>query len=310
MSKTNMEKLKVRFKLNGLEFELEGNEDTVKSELSVFKDFVMNTLIGKVNLTEVPTSSLQSTESQIIQITPANIPLLKEVVMKDLPKTEAEWILVYCYYASKYGKEPFAELDIKKLYEDSKRKNESRMKNFSVNFSKVLNNGFIRVLNEMEYILLQKGIDQAVGILSESSTNTESLSSSEQEYKQLQKRGKKTKVKSNAKSTSFSLVASLNLNPQAQKSLKSFFSEFITKTFLDKNLLFIYYMERILKITDIGINHVYTCYKNVGEKVPGNLYQSLVDTKNLKGWIESKDINNLKITIAGENHVEHDYPRV
>jgi len=69
-------------------------------------------------------------------------------------------------------------------------------------------------------------------------------------------------------------------------------------------------MERVLKITDIGINHVYTCYKNVGEKVPGNLYQSLVDTKNLKGWIESKDINNLKITIAGENHVEHDYPRV
>lgn len=305
-----METLKVRFKLNGLEFELEGNEDTVKNELAVFKDFVMNSLINKVNLVEVHGIQGSPNLLEAIELPKTNLPLLREIVMRDIPKTEAEWVLIYCYYASEYGKEPFKELDIKKLYEDSKRRNESRMKNFSTNLTKTLTNGFIRVLNEHEYIMIQKGIDQANIILNDSNTNSGQYESNDQENKQSQKRTKKTKSKSNAKSTSFNLVSTLNLNPQALKSLKSFYSEFIAKTFFDKNTLFIYYMERVLKTTEIGINHVYTCYKNVGEKIPGNLYQSLVDTKNLKGWIESKDINNLRITISGENHVEHDFPRV
>ena len=40
--------------------------------------------------------------------------------------------------------------------------------------------------------------------------------------------------------------------------------------------------------------------------MPNNLYQSLVDTKRKKGWIESSDMNNITVTISGENYVEQD----
>lgn len=301
-----METLKVKFKLNGLEFELEGNEDTVKEELNIFKEFVMSSLINKLTPGGVPGKPIQIGSGNIDESLGGQqqYPPLKEIVMKDLPKSEVEWISVYSFYASSFGSVPFKESDIKDLYESSKRRNDSRMKNFSGNFSKVLSNGFIKVLNDEEYITVQKGNDEAIRIINGTSDTT----TSQDIEGRSPGKGKKSKSKSSPKNP-LSLVNTLNLNPPEGKSLKTFFGEFSSKTFLEKNLLFVYYVERELKIDNIGQNHIYTCYKNVGEKVPGNLYQSLVDTKNLKGWIESKDINNLKITIAGENYVEHDFPK-
>jgi hypothetical protein len=301
-----MDTLKVKFKLNGLEFELEGNESTVKEELGIFKEFVMNNLINKLTSSSLAQAPLLSggnpSENNFEEI--SDYPALKEIVMMDLPKSEVEWICVYSFYASNYGKASFKDSDIKDLYESSKRKNDSRMANFSGNFGKVLSNGWIRVLNDEEYITTKKGNEEAIRIFKKISDDDSEAATSKPSAKI-----KKTKNKTASKST-FSLVNTLNLNPSNEKSLKEFFAEFLSKTFFEKNLLFIYYIEHILHIGGIGINHVYTCYKSVGEKVPGNLYQSLVDTKNLKGWIESKDINNLKITIAGENYVEHDFKKV
>jgi hypothetical protein len=302
LNKITMNTLKVKFKLNGLEFELEGNEDTVKGELSVFKDFVVNNLMNKISLTDSKLITVNDTE-EIIDVSEGYIPQLKEFVMRDIPKSETQWIIIYSYFASKFGQEPFVETDIKKMYEESKRKNESRMKNFSTNFTKVVSGGFIRVLNSEEYILIQKGIDEVKVILGQSSEK----GSSRVEGKLDKVSVKKVKPKASQKSASFSLVSDLNLNPSNTKSLKMFYGEFLAKSFFEKNLLFVYYMERIIKINDISANHIYTCYKHVGQKIPGNLYQSLVDTKNHKGWIETKDINDLKITIAGENYVEHDF---
>ncbi|MFS2769239.1 hypothetical protein [Bacteroides uniformis] len=51
---------------------------------------------------------------------------------------------------------------------------------------------------------------------------------------------------------------------------------------------------------------LYTCYKEVGQKVPKNLYQSIIDTKKNKGWIESSDMGNIFVSVIGENYVEHD----
>ena len=301
-----METLKVKFKLNGLEFELEGNENTVKEELGIFKDFVMSSLITKLTSSPVPQTAQLTGNGK-----PENdfdgtleYPPLKEVVMLDLPKSEVEWICVYSFYASNFGKDPFKDSDIKDLYESSKRRNDSRMANFSGNFNKVLNNGWIKVLNDQEFSITKKGSSETIKIINRSNEDDSQFASNSRTTVKL----KKTKTKATSKGT-LSLVNTLNLNPSNEKSLKDFFSQFLSKTFFEKNLLFIYYLERLLHVDGIGINHIYTCYKNAGEKVPGNLYQSLVDTKNQKGWIESKEINNLRITIAGENYVEHDFKK-
>ena len=55
------------------------------------------------------------------------------------------------------------------------------------------------------------------------------------------------------------------------------------------------------------MDSVYTCYKHIKKiKVPGNLYQSLADTKNKNGWIDTSNMDELKVTIPGENYLEHD----
>lgn len=50
----NSDLLKVRFKLHGLEFELEGKENVVKDEFDKFKGFISQ-LLPNVNVQELPT---------------------------------------------------------------------------------------------------------------------------------------------------------------------------------------------------------------------------------------------------------------
>ncbi|WP_420398685.1 zinc ribbon domain-containing protein [Flagellimonas sp.] len=101
-----------------------------------------------------------------------------------------------------------------------------------------------------------------------------------------------------------SLLNDIDFKPKGRKSLKDFWDEHASNSSLEKNLLFVYYFEKILKIGSIGINHIYTAYKEVGEKLPGNLYRSLRNTESKKGWIKSNGINDITVTTRGENAAE------
>jgi hypothetical protein len=100
------------------------------------------------------------------------------------------------------------------------------------------------------------------------------------------------------------LVTSLNLNDK-NVSLKDFYAKYIAKNNFENNLVIIYYLEKIKNLPGITLNHVYTCYKHLQIKVP-QLVQSLRDTKNRKGWIDSSNSNDLKVTTIGENYIEFD----
>lgn len=108
----------------------------------------------------------------------------------------------------------------------------------------------------------------------------------------------------NISKNSYSIVGSLNLYPPDKESLKSFIGQFNVSNGFQYNLLFVYYLQKVIGKANINANHIYTCYKTTGIKMPNDLYQSLVDTKRKKGWIESSDMNNITVTISGENYVE------
>ena len=58
---------------------------------------------------------------------------------------------------------------------------------------------------------------------------------------------------------------------------------------------------------EVGIDHIFTCYRNLnGIKIPGNLEQSIRDTRTKKSWIDYKKIEDLSLTVHGINYVEHD----
>ncbi|MCC6371061.1 MAG: hypothetical protein IT236_08665 [Bacteroidia bacterium] len=136
-----MENLKMKFKLHGLEFEIEGNEATVKEEFANFKAFITDDLLSKVNIIvpQVTTISPTTTPRRIATTLDTNaielddFPAMKEIVKRDLPKSESDWVLIYSFYASQFGESPFTEEDIKNLYEQSGRRNNNRIANFSNN---------------------------------------------------------------------------------------------------------------------------------------------------------------------------------
>lgn len=105
---------------------------------------------------------------------------------------------------------------------------------------------------------------------------------------------------------SYSVVTSLNLSPTGKDSLKDFLSRRNLKSAMDLNTAFVYYLEKIIGCTTITPNHVYTCYKHANIKYPSKLRQSLTDTKRRKAWIETADMENIKIAPNGENYIEHD----
>ena len=108
-----------------------------------------------------------------------------------------------------------------------------------------------------------------------------------------------------------SIVKDLDLSGGKKgQRLKDFYNMYDAKTNYDRNLIFVYYLEHKLGTQDIGVNHIFTCYRDIsGLKVPRALHQSLLDTSNRRGWLDTSDTENLKVTIHGVNHLEHDMPK-
>lgn len=121
----------------------------------------------------------------------------------------------------------------------------------------------------------------------------------------------KGKKKATAKGVeSHKLVSNLDLSgTDTVPSLKDFCKEKKPTYAQECNAVFIYYLKKMLEIEKVGIDHVYTCYKTAGVKVPGRLYQSLLDTRKVKGWIITDNMDDLLIGTLGENFVEKELPK-
>jgi hypothetical protein len=112
------------------------------------------------------------------------------------------------------------------------------------------------------------------------------------------------KVKSSASKGPIYLT-DFDFNPSGQKSLKDYYSEFEPKTNYDKNLIFVYYLQEILSETNISTDHIYSCYRNLGLKIP-SFPQTLIDTNINKGWISTSNTSDIKVTRNGMNHIIHE----
>lgn len=110
--------------------------------------------------------------------------------------------------------------------------------------------------------------------------------------------------KSGSLKESYTIIKNIDFNEP--KPLKEFYLTKKPQSALEKNAVFIYYLDKIASIENINLNHIYTCYKEVSERMPQALKQSLADTSSKKGWIDTKSMSNIKITIKGESLVEHE----
>jgi hypothetical protein len=104
-------------------------------------------------------------------------------------------------------------------------------------------------------------------------------------------------------------VPDLNLHPTDKPHLKAFYEEKKPADQMEQLAVFVYYLIKVLKVSGLGANHLYTCFKEVGQRVPKNILQSVQNTKARRGWLDASDPTDIHINTIGENVVEHDLPK-
>jgi hypothetical protein len=105
-----------------------------------------------------------------------------------------------------------------------------------------------------------------------------------------------------------SVLRDLDLAPKGKTSLKGFAAEKQPKTQHDYNVLSVYYLAEELGIGRVTLNHVFTCYKDMRWREPASLANSLSLTSVRKRFLDTSNLDDIRLTPPGRNHVQHDLP--
>lgn len=118
---------------------------------------------------------------------------------------------------------------------------------------------------------------------------------------------KKGKVKRASKAKSVGLDKDLSLRPKNKKSFADFVDEKGPSNHEDKVTVCVFWLTKVAghKATPEAVN---SCYEGAGWKRPADLRNKLRVTASKRGWIDTGDSEDIKITTSGEDHVKHDLP--
>jgi len=306
-----MRNLRIKLKYKSFEIELEGDKDTVQSEFKDIKENGLGNIVMGVDMSETtylveqPVSGIpkQLAQAENVDFIDSDIPSLKDVLMKQLPSSEREWILVYAYYATEFGNKPFTSKNILEAYESTKRKTTSRHANMSQNIKALFNKGYFSAFNDDEFILTNDGKHQANEII----TRTHSTPLKQKKPKSKASKPKATSNKKNKSSGSkFEVLKDLNLRPTDKVSLTDYVKNYEIKSNGDRIIVIINYLKEILKIDKVTINHLYTAFFVLKCRIPASFYQVVVNTKSRSNLIDFNKVDDIKLSTQGSNRVRLD----
>lgn len=95
---------------------------------------------------------------------------LKDVLIKNLAKTEPELIVVVGYYNSSFGKNTFTRQSILDSYRDNGIMSENRRKNLGQNLNSLIKKSLLSTITDDELAITTEGCDYAQNILNGNST--------------------------------------------------------------------------------------------------------------------------------------------
>jgi hypothetical protein len=287
--------LKLKFKLNGLEFEVEGNHELVKEHFIDFKKFITSDILSKVN------SVLN--ESQSNQILPVNLTTLPEsntilnidyycqnlttiYTMLDF-KSENEWLLFYALCGTNSGESLFDESLLREKYILSNRFTDNRIKNLSNNIKFLLKKDFAKIEDHSMYSLTTKGVNHMSQLLN----------------KQISTDIASVKVlnldKFESSNTNYKVIERLDFTHTKGIHFKDFLNDYNLNTHSKKILAYIYFLKKSLNVEKVTLNHIYTAFVYLNVSVPKSLYQIISDLKNKFNWVEFDSTSNIQISETG-----------
>jgi hypothetical protein len=96
---------------------------------------------------------------------------------------------------------------------------------------------------------------------------------------------------------------------EGHPSLVKFMDAKLPVTNEERNLVFLYYLQHILKVKPITLDHIYTCYRAAKIRAPLNLENSLRTTAEQRGWIKTNQNGNITVTSEGKQYTEKQLPK-
>ena len=88
-------------------------------------------------------------------------------------------------------------------------------------------------------------------------------------------------------------------------SLIDFMDSKLPITNEEHNIVFLYYLQHMLKIKSIKIDHLYTAYRAARIRTPLNIENTL----DQRGWIKVAKNGNLTLSATGKKYVEQNLPK-
>lgn len=221
-----------------------------------------------------------------------NFPAIEDIILKNMPKTEVEWILIYAFYASNFASQPVSRKNIKDMYNTTKRLTETRSKNFASNIQSLASNNFINAVNADDYIITETGKKKVLDI----------LSNKQSEKPKQNNAGGKRKINV---PTNYQLVE-LGLESTKRQELNDFYFEIKPKNKTDQIILLFYWMNKNNNMRAIDTNIAYSLLKTVQETTTFNIKQCLINAKSQANYLKpSGEKGKYELTHIGEDYVEH-----
>lgn len=77
----------------------------------------------------------------------------------------------------------------------------------------------------------------------------------------------------------------------------------------ERNLVFSYYLQHVIKEKPISADHIYTCYRKAKIRSPLDLTHSLNTTANHRKWIKLAKNGHITVTAEGQRYLEEQLPK-
>ncbi|ROH92371.1 hypothetical protein EGI15_09000 [Chryseobacterium cucumeris] len=272
--------------------QIDSNKSMYEENLKMIDADFSEQETAKINVEkEVKTEEMQS---------PQYLSLLA-IAMKKLPASETEWIVVYSFFASNYGKDLFSKDDLLEKYKESNRLDDSKKSYLSRNITAAVKGGYLNPL-ATGYSILEDGVTKAKEIISRTSSSPVKKTSAKKSSTETGAGDETSTKKSSRGKKTLKRLNNIDFEPEGKESLKDYFSKYTTVSDSERTLLFINYMQNILEISPITFDHIFTCYDLLNLRVSENLQQTVRNSANTKGWFETTG-GVMTLTIKGKNQI-------
>jgi hypothetical protein len=121
-------------------------------------------------------------------------------------------------------------------------------------------------------------------------------------------KGKGGGGKAKRRASSVGIDKTLSLRPKGKKSFKDFAAEKAPSDHYEKSVVAVYWLvkEAGVAATAEAVN---TCYQGADWKRPADLRNTMAQAASKKGWLDTSDQDEVKLTVPGEDYVKHDLPK-